>query len=89
MKMDKIVLSAKPQVVDVGVPKGGEILRAEAHHDNVVIWYRAVPGREMDRHRIAVCETGAPCPDKDSGVYLGTAQFRSGNYVLHVFEQII
>ena len=78
-------------VVDIGMPKGAEVLTVRIQRDNeIVVWVRADPNQDEGvtrRFSVATAEEGS---DVD-GAYVGTVAFDGipviGEYVLHVFDQ--
>lgn len=73
----------------VFVHAGADLLCAREQRDELCVWYRCDPANGMDpRGRIVrVVRTGYDAaPDAANSKYLGTAVFKKGELVFHVFE---
>jgi hypothetical protein len=70
----------------IAVPLGAEFLTAREQGEKLCIWYRCDRSAPMTRRKILVIETGQQVVPPLS-VYVGTAMFVNGHYVLHVFAE--
>lgn len=77
-------IALKPaDVQEVEVPGGAEFLCAREQYENVCVWFRCDPSRDIEKRKIAIVGTGHPAPD--DGRYIGTASLRGGTLMFHVF----
>jgi hypothetical protein len=79
----KLELDILRAYTGVLLPEGTRFLSAQNQHENLVVWYLCDLSRSVVEHKFAVVLTGAPAPT--DGHYVGTAQFRGGSFVVHVF----
>lgn len=75
----------KREIQSVFMPKGAEILSAQAQHQTTCIWVLVDTAAEPTERKIAIYGTGNPCPD-DPGEFIDTVQFFDGELVFHIFE---
>lgn len=73
-------------VQEVMMPAGAECLCAAEQAGHLCIWAKVDPSAPLEPRTIAVYGTGHPAPD--DGHYIGTAFFRGGALVFHVFEKL-
>ena len=70
------------------LPIGSKVLSFQSQKEQPVIWVLVEadePDALCESHTFILLETGQ-CFSESSLVYIGTAQFYGGDYVLHLFE---
>ena len=73
-----------PQVCDIAMPIGAEILHIGNQFEGICFWTRVDSDAPSEIRRFALCGTGHVCPpDK----HIGTVLLQDGNFVLHIFER--
>ena len=66
------------------MPEGARVLAVANQYEALAIWALAEPEAPRRSRTFQVVGTGHPI--SSGGIYVGTAQFREGALVLHVFE---
>lgn len=75
----------------IQMPKGAEILCAQAQRNHLCLWALVDPAAKKDERLIVIHGTGYPVPEVHNAYkrqYIGTAQMDGGSLVWHVFEII-
>ena len=82
----KYDLVPQPGMVDLDLPSGAFVLTCDAQYDTIVIWIvvdAAVKTTQKIRfHKFVTGESFEKMP----GRFVGTASFRGGSYIVHVFQ---
>ena len=78
-----LLIPALPEIQDVLMPLGAEVLSVAGQNEYPCLWARVDPEAELETRRFRVCETGAPGAE---GEHVGTVLLYNGALVLHVFE---
>jgi len=71
----------------VEMPRGAQILSAQAQHGELCIWAAVDPSQPTETRHFNVVGTGCPF-NMEHQRYIGTAQLEGGFLVLHVFEAV-
>jgi len=83
MKIFKYYLPVRQTSVLVEMPSDAKVLSCGNQRGQLVVWCAVSPLNRMVQRRFTVVPTGDAEPN---GVFIGTAQFDSGWYALHVFD---
>jgi hypothetical protein len=71
------------------LPMGAKILTFQAQRETPCIWALVDPAAPEIKRRFRLAGTGHPIGHEENGLrYIGTAQFRGGSLVFHLFEVI-
>jgi hypothetical protein len=68
------------------LPRGAEVLSAQAQYDHLCLWARVDPDAPQDQRRFLVVGTGHTLPAGKRLAFIATAQMHGGALVWHVFE---
>jgi len=76
--------------IEVEMPRGARLLDVQAQKDVPCIWALVDPAAEREKRVFWVAGTGHALP-RDSGAlaYCGTFQLRDGEFVFHLFEEVV
>lgn len=67
----------------------GEILSVQNQREILVVWILEDTKDPIEKRRFYIVGTGHPFLIDDVANYLGSVQFRNGDYVWHVFEGVV
>lgn len=69
----------------IDIPEGARFLHCAAQGNSIALWYEVDTTAPVSTHQFHYFGTGlGPIPE--DLVYLGTALFADGSFVLHVYE---
>lgn len=74
--------------VSVDLPEGAQVLTFQAQREQPCIWALVDPVARLRPRRFRVAGTGHAILNARELRYVGTAQFRSGSLVFHLFEYV-
>lgn len=70
------------------VPKGSKLLYVGNQKENLYAWVEITTSKETELIRLRCVTTGEDFL-LDSFEYVGTVLFHTGNFVLHVYKEVI
>jgi hypothetical protein len=88
--MDRTVWKATLQmreIQQIAVPAGAHLLCAREQGNDICVWFLCDPAAPHESRTIAIVGTGYSAPSENEARYLGTASFRDGQFMFHVFER--
>lgn len=77
--------------ITLNIPAFAEILTVAKQFDNdtvLSVWYRCCPDTVKVDHKLWMCGTGHPAPNKSQARYISTVILFGGSLVLHFFEPV-
>ena len=81
----KVNLTHTPGITEVQLPVGAIILSVQNQYDTLALYVEVDTTVPIEKHRFLVVETGKELINDKGRLYIGSALFFGGDYVLHIF----
>ena len=74
------------EIIQIGMPKGAEVLSVDTQFDQPCLWALVVPKREVEIRKFRMAGTGHKITDNGNLKFIGTFQMLGGQLIFHLFE---